>query len=527
MLLVLLGVLWIVAKYPYCVQAEGYERWQTVAEEERDNAGLLKNSRAQQNAKAWKKINGICYNGSGEEIPGAITRGIDVSEWQDTIDWGKVKNSDVDFAFIRVSYGRNYLDKKYTYNMTQTNAAGLPVGVYIYSLAVTPQEALKEAQFVIEKLKGYKVSYPVVFDLEYSGIQNLSKAQVGELALAFCNEIKKAGYYPMIYTNTYWYSSEVDWSKISDVDVWLARYGDTIQAPSHSAYNYSIWQSTDGDGGGTLYSTKGLIDGIPVYNNIDVNFGFVDYTKKIIPRTGPVASYTPSSQPNLTVGLSISTDTSVKNGWVTENGKTYYYVNGTKVTGWKKIDGKYYYFNSTNGYIYKNVLLTSSKNNICYIDSTGARVTNQWVTWKEKRYYMGASGYALKGWQSIDGRYYYFNSVKGYAYKNVLLTSSKNNICYIDSTGARVISQWVNWKDNKYYMSSSGYAVKGMKKISGKYYYFDGNGKMCYGWQVINGKKYYFYKGSGKRAQSVTLTSSTGVVSVFDAQGVCIKQYRN
>lgn len=433
--LMLLGLYWLFAGRPYDVQAEGYERWQTVAEEEWNQTSLFRSARSIQDPKAWKKINGICYNGSGEEIPGAITRGIDVSEWQDTVDWNKVKNSDVDFAFIRVSYGRNYLDKKYHYNMEQANAAGLPVGVYIYSLAVTPEDALKEAKFVIEKMKGYRVSYPVVFDLEYSGIQALSKEKVGELALAFCNEIKKAGYYPMVYTNTYWYSSEVDWSKIGDIDVWLARYGDTIQAPSHSVYRYGIWQSTDGDGGGTLHSTKGLVDGIPIYNNIDMNFGYVDYTRKVIPRTGAVSSYIPSSKPDLTPGLPIHTDTSVKNGWVTEGGKTYYYINGTKATGWKYIDGRYYYFNSINGYIYKNVLLTSSTNKTCYIDETGARVMNQWVEWKGRRYYMASNGYALKGWQKIDGKNYYFYNGSGKRAQNVTLTSAKGIVSVFDING--------------------------------------------------------------------------------------------
>ena len=100
--------------------------------------------------KAWKKINGVCYNGSGQKLEGAITRGIDVSEWQDTIDWSKVKKSNVDFAFVRISYGLNHIDMKYDYNMKQAEKVGMPVGTYIYSLATTTQQAMKEAQLAIK-----------------------------------------------------------------------------------------------------------------------------------------------------------------------------------------------------------------------------------------------------------------------------------------------------------------------------------------------------------------------------------------
>ena len=69
------------------------------------------------NSKAWKKINGVCYNGSGKIIPGAITRGMDVSEWQGNIDWKQVKKSDIDFAFVRISYGLTHEDYTYDENM--------------------------------------------------------------------------------------------------------------------------------------------------------------------------------------------------------------------------------------------------------------------------------------------------------------------------------------------------------------------------------------------------------------------------
>ena len=190
----------------------------------------------------------------------------------------------MDFAFVRISYGLNHLDKTYDYNMKQTEKVGLPVGTYVYSLATTTQQAMKEAQLAIKKMDGYKVSYPVVFDIEYEKMRSLSASQIASIARAFCNEIKKAGYYPMIYCNTDWYDNKLDWSKMTGYDVWLARYGDKILAPDKKKYKYTIWLSTDGDGGGYLKTTKGLISGIPSYSTVDVDFGYVDYTKKINPR---------------------------------------------------------------------------------------------------------------------------------------------------------------------------------------------------------------------------------------------------
>ena len=113
-----------------------YDRRQTVAQEQfESSADTYSASASAVSKKAWRKINGKCYNGSGKVIPGAITRGIDVSEWQETINWAKVKKSDVDFAFVRIAHGIKYQDKNFDYNMKQAELAGVPVGTYVYSTA--------------------------------------------------------------------------------------------------------------------------------------------------------------------------------------------------------------------------------------------------------------------------------------------------------------------------------------------------------------------------------------------------------
>ena len=450
-----------------------YDRRDTVAEEEfvpAAGASGTEKARKKVSANAWKKINGVCYNGSGEVIPGAITRGIDVSEWQGNINWTQVKESGIDFAFVRISYGLSHYDYTYEANMTKAEQAGVPVGTYVYSTALSTTTALKEAQFAIEKMQGYKVSYPVVFDLEYAKASKLSAKAVSQMALAFCNEVRKAGYYPMVYCNTNWYDNNIDWSLLYGIDVWIARYGDKIQAPDKDRYNYTIWQCTDGNTESGLNSTSGLVAGIPKGNDVDVDFGYVDYTKKITPRRNSVSGYKPASKPD--ISTSGDSEEVLKSGLYEENEKLY------------------------------------------YIDENGKLAVNKWETINGKTYYFGADGYALSGMKKVDGKYYWFNTKYHYMYKNRRVTRTNGDIYYFGSDGVRYNGGMTQVTENG--------------KVNT--YYFQRNGKAYKGWLTLNGKKYYFYKGSsaasGTRAENITLTSSNKVVSVFNAQGVCVKQYK-
>ncbi len=451
--------------------------------------------------RAWQKINGACYNGSGVLIKNAITRGIDVSSWQGDINWSKVAKSDVDFALIRVSHGLTYMDKKFDANMRGANASNVPAGVYVYSTATTVSQAIQEAQLVISKVKGYKVSYPVVFDLEYSEMGKLSPAKISELAVAFCTEIQKAGYYPMIYTNADWYNNKVDLSKIQGYDIWLAWYGDHILAPAASRYRYSIWQASDGDGGGILNPTKGLIDGIPRENNVDINFGFVDYTKIIQPRTQALSSYTP---------------TVVSNGWVTGgDGKRYYYKDGTKLTGRRCIGGKYYRFAQSDGHLYQDTILYSKTlKKSCYVNEDGEEVKSTWITKNNKLYYFGSDGYTYAGSRNVGGKYYFFNSRYGYAMTNWKFVTSKKDVYYYNSKGVRVTNSFVT-------------LTEGNQKNT---YYFSKNGAAYRGWKTIGGKLYYFY-GSNTSKNSVRAENRTMQIGnyncVFDKDGVCTRTLKD
>lgn len=468
----------------------GVDRSEAVAEEEKVPYGKATQSSS---SKAWKKIDGVCYNGSGQKLEGAITRGIDVSEWQDTIDWAKVKKSNVDFAFVRISYGLNYMDKKYDYNMKQAEKVGMPVGTYVYSLATTTDQALKEAQLAIRKMNGYKVSYPVVYDIEYDRMRSLSSTQIANLAKAFCNEVRKAGYYPMIYCNTDWYDNKINWSKLTGYDVWLARYGDKILAPSKSNYKYTIWQSTDGDGGGYLNSTKGLVSGIPIYSTVDIDFGYVDYTKIIAPRKQTLSTYKASTKPDTSNG---------KTGWYTENGKKFYYLNGAKKTGWVTVSGKTYYIDKTLG-MRKSRLITDSSNVVRYVDKNGLLIKSRWLTISGKKYYFDKNGCALKRMRSVGGKYYYFHAKKGYMLKNVRYMNSNEDVYYFGKDGNMVKNAFYTWSGNG----------------ESHTYYFMSNGKMCKSWLELNGKKYCFDEDNGIMYKDCTVKIN-GKTYTFDKNGV-------
>ena len=460
--------------------------------------------------KAWKKINGVCYNGSGKIIEGAITRGMDVSEWQGKINWQEA-SKDIDFTFIRISHSTKHLDYMYDYNMTEAEAAGIPIGTYVYSTATTNAQALAEAQLAIRKMQGYKISYPVAFDLEDEATMGkLAPKEISKLALTFCDEIRKAGYTPILYMNLNWYNNYIDWSVLegSGLEVWIASYGDTILAPDTSKYQYTIWQCTAGDEVPGMIATKKLISGVPVENNVDLNFGFVDYTTRIIPRWHSLESYVPAAKPLY------SDPKNEKNGWHTSKGKKYYYVDGAKVKGWKEIGGKYYCFSKVDGHLYKSRLVKDG-DDAYYVNKEGVRVTGgKFVTKKSKTYYIGRDGKAYKGVRKINGKYYCFNTDTFVMEKNYKHIAANGNIYYFNSNGVRVKSKFISIRENG----------------STNVYYFGKSGKAYRGWHTIKGKKYYFYQGTGinagARAQGIKLTSAAGIVSVFDKNGVCTRQYK-
>lgn len=197
-------------------------------------------------------------------------KGIDVSKWQGEIDWKKVKADGVEFAFIRAGYWTNYTDPYFEKNYNNAKAAGVKVGAYHYSYALTAAQAKKEAEFMLTLLKNKQFDYPVAFDLENDATQlSLGKKILTDMAVAFCEIIKTAGYNPMLYINTNWRNNFVDMSRIIGVyHLWQAHYPpNPANRPAAVDDKVAVWQ----------YSSTGKINGIS--GNVDLNWGYVDLSK--------------------------------------------------------------------------------------------------------------------------------------------------------------------------------------------------------------------------------------------------------
>ncbi len=195
--------------------------------------------------------------------------GIDVAYYQGDIDWQAVADDGVEFAIIRVggrgyTLGNLYDDVQFEQNMQGAIDAGLDVGVYMFSQAISVDEARAEAEYVLSRVQGYDVNYPIVWDWEVIGggdgrADNLDADTLGQAAAAFCDTIAAAGYTPMIYFNSYVGYLSYDLRDIVDYDWWYAGYSD------HPLfyYHFDMWQ----------YTSSGSVDGIN--GRVDVNLHFV------------------------------------------------------------------------------------------------------------------------------------------------------------------------------------------------------------------------------------------------------------
>lgn len=209
------------------------------------------------------------------------SNGIDVSKWQGKIDWEKVKNSGIEFAFIRIGYrGENgviYKDDNADYNIQQAQKSGVLVGVYFFSTAVSETEAKEEAEWTLQAIEGYKISYPVVYDCEgYKNVNSrmfdLSATERTTNAIMFLQTITDAGYDAMFYGARGEIGNEVYWdvSKIEKkYKVWVAHYS-AVAYPEKDKPDY------DGKFHAWQYTNKGRVDGVS--GNVDMVVCY--FTKK-------------------------------------------------------------------------------------------------------------------------------------------------------------------------------------------------------------------------------------------------------
>lgn len=458
----------------------------------------------------------VLFHSQTAEAATFMARGIDVSKWQGKVNWEQVKDDGIKFVMLglgRYRNGKGYPDPYFKYNIEGALKQNIKVGVYLYSEATTVAQAKAEAKYVLGQIEGYKISYPVAFDIEDSSQQRLTTKQRTDITIAFLQIIEDAGYYPMIYASQNWFNTSMDLGRLEKYDKWVACWSSKV-----SFTPTSIWQ----------YSSTGRVKGIS--GAVDLDVSYKDYSKLITPRALPV-SKTGWQKDGKNMKYIQADGTALKNAFQ-ETGKYTYYVDGSgnRVYGWKKINGKYYYFSSGKGIMQTGWKKIGGK--YYYLDPvTGARKTG-WLTLNGKKYYLNAKGVRQTGWVTVNGKKYYLSS-NGVMKTGWVTVNSKKY--YLNSKGV-MQTGWLTLKGKKYYLSSSGVMKVGWLILDGKKYYLNSKGVLQTGWLTVNEKKYYLtpqgpcVKGWMRSAGKWYYFSSSGVLQVnkkikeyeFDEDGVCL-----
>lgn len=193
--------------------------------------------------------------------------GIDISQYQEEIDWERVAADGIRFAFIRIGTRRSrdgviIPDELFSQNVTDAAAAGVQVGAYFYSSALNVEEAREEAEFMINALEPYReqITWPVALDIEppetgESRHFGLEKEKATENALLICEMLENEGYQPLLYGNMRTFTQFIDQEAIGDIPVWIAYYN----VPQYYPYRFAVWQ----------YTNHGIVDGID--GEVDLN----------------------------------------------------------------------------------------------------------------------------------------------------------------------------------------------------------------------------------------------------------------
>lgn len=463
----------------------------------------------QTNPNAWKKVNGVYQMPDGSAIQNVLARGIDVSRWQGEINWSQVAADDVSFVMLGTR-SKGAVDPYFHRNIQQASAAGVKVGVYIYSLAVTVEMAEAEADFVLDLIHDYPVSYPVAFDMEDSTQGNLSKEELAAIANAFCKKISDSGYYPIIYANENWLKNKLDMS-LMDYPVWVARYS---ARPSYQ--NPVMWQAT----------STGSVKGIN--GNVDIDFQFKDFSGQIPANTWRTingkryyySNYTKQKNAWAQDGSDwyyMDSEGLASTGWITVSGSRYYLdeTTGKMQTGWRQDQGKWYYLGSS-GAVKKGWIEDNGA--WYYTDSNGIMQTG-WLDADGKRYYMESSGKMAVGWTNQNGKWYYLDA-SGALAKGWI---QDNGSWYCSDTNGVMQTGWLSEGGKRYYLKGSGVMATGWREMDGAWYYFDGSGAMATGMIEVNGLHYYMDPSTGRMAAGQTLEIG-GAVYEAAADGHLIPQ---
>ena len=387
--------------------------------------------------------------------PKAICKGIDVSYHNGTIDWKRVKQSEVEYAIIRCGYGtndKNQDDKKWEENVKGCIDNNIPYGVYLYSYADTVEKASSEADHAIRLLQGKKFKYPVYYDLEENKVRNkVNKQTIADIAQTFCDKLSAKGYTVGIYANKDWFTNYLTDSRFNNWTKWVAQYNTVCNYQG----KYDMWQC----------SSTGSVPGIS--GKVDLNY-----------------SYSPFENSN--------------GGGNTNNGGT-----TTKYSdGLNEIEGELYYF----------------KNNRIDTSYTGlAQYGNEWYYIENGKVNWNYTGLAQRGieWFYIENGKLNWNHSGIVEYNNQWFYVERGRLNWnytglgqSDNDWYYIVRGRVNWgytglvqKGNEWFYVKGGeldWSYTGLVQ-KGNEWFFVRNGRLDWGYTGLacNGE-YYFYVKNGR-----------------------------
>lgn len=194
-------------------------------------------------------------------------QGLDVSEFQGSIDWAQVKKAGFQFAMLRAGYGYRTPDQQFRRNAAECNRIGFPAGAYWFCYALSPEDAVQEADGCVEVISPYRLEYPICYDIEQASVDYAAQKGVKitpelatQIVTAFCNRIEERGYFSMYYSNHYFLDTYLPWDLVHRYALWYANYGQR-----YDGIDCGIWQFTD----------SGTVPGIS--GNVDLDTSFADY----------------------------------------------------------------------------------------------------------------------------------------------------------------------------------------------------------------------------------------------------------
>lgn len=404
-----------------------------------------------------------------------IYNGIDVSKYQASIDWKKVKAAGIDYAFIRCGYSGTQssghaTDPYYASNIQNAYAAGIKIGIYYFSQALTASEAASEAKYALDLIRPYKdkITLPVVFDFEFGTGTNASgksyayranalqgkKSTVTNNAITFMKAVQAEGYTGMYYGNKTTLNGSFDVSKLKSYPCWLASYPASTTKTFSNGYtgDYTFWQ----------YSSSGKVNGIT--GSVDMNFyyaasetnNYVNGTPSPTPAPATPTTPTPATtttKPSAVTGFKQlrNTATSITLSWKKNTSATGYEIYRSTARNGKYSKVKTITKNTTTSW--KNT--ARAKNRIYYYKIRAYKTVNG------KKTYSGFSAVKLGHTNKYSGKYkrtkaaLNVRSYAGTAYKKVATLSKNKRVKLLYATKDKNGVTWykVSWSGKTGYVS--------------------------------------------------------------------------